>query len=107
MNSCIKVWLLGLVVIFTATFAKASEEAEALNLIKSIKIENDAELSKKVNRQQAKALGAMIVANGYRCNSITSVFPFIRSEGYTVRCNNYRYTYEIADIGGNWEVTVK
>ena len=37
-------------------------------------------------------------------------FPAFRSflvgRGYILKCNNLRYTYDIADKGGNWIVTV-
>ena len=46
---------------------------------------------------------------GYRCNSVSSLIPFVFSPltGGTLKCENYRYTYEIEDKGGRWIVTVK
>jgi hypothetical protein len=53
------------------------------------------------------AMISLVRRNGYRCDSISSVRPFIMSEGYTLICNEFRYTYELADKGGRWIVTVK
>ncbi len=46
---------------------------------------------------------------GYRCNSVSSLIPFVFSPltGGTLKCEHYRYTYEIEDKGGRWIVTVK
>ena len=43
---------------------------------------------------------------GYKCDSIYHVVNMTFSLGFRVRCNNLRYTYEIEDRGGNWEVTL-
>lgn len=106
MNTYLKLIMLGLALLSMNTFAKSQDERLAEKMVNSIKIENNAELFKTVNHTQAKALGAMVKANGYRCNSISSVYPFVRSKGYTVYCNNYQYNYEIRDMGGNWEIVV-
>lgn len=50
---------------------------------------------------------ALIVASGYSCSSIDHISEHNFSYGYSVTCNNYRYSYEIVDRGGNWVVSVK
>ena len=49
----------------------------------------------------------MIKNTGWRCDSISSASPWLRSTGFTLNCNGYKYKYEIADRGGNWVVTLK
>lgn len=54
----------------------------------------------------ARLSQAMIRARGWRCDTISSLQWFAFSRGFYVRCNNFRYTYEIKDRGGNWVVTL-
>lgn len=49
----------------------------------------------------------MIRAYGWHCDSISAVRPFIFSRGFTIVCNNFNYTYDISDKGGNWVVELK
>lgn len=49
---------------------------------------------------------ALIIASGFRCQTIDSIIEHNFSYGYSVVCNNYRYSYEIKDVGGNWIVKV-
>jgi TPR repeat protein len=65
----------------------------------SSSIRNDAEVF--------DTLTSLVIVNGFRCDSISFVSPFIFSSGYYISCNENRYRYEIADKGGNWRVTVK
>lgn len=52
--------------------------------------------------------GAHIVREyGYKCDTVTSVRDFLMSYGFTIRCNRGRYTYDVADRGGRWLVTVE
>lgn len=46
----------------------------------------------------------MIRAMGWRCDSISAMRPYLMSRGFTVVCNNFNYTYNISDKGGNWVV---
>lgn len=62
---------------------------------------------KSERKEKAQAAAYIVRAHGYRCDSISSFQPFVMSAGYTIRCNNYRYTYELEDKGGRWVVTVK
>jgi hypothetical protein len=43
----------------------------------------------------------------YKCDSISALLPFVFSPGYKLHCNQQRYSYEIADKGGHWIVTVQ
>lgn len=61
----------------------------------------------KVTEEQKDAAMQVIQINGYTCDSIAGMIPFITSEGYNVYCNDHRYSYEIENKGGNWVVTVK
>ena len=75
----------------------------------AVPIEPNAQIYKSLVGEKAvlNAMASMIKANGYKCDSISAAIPFSFSTGYTVTCNNYAYTYEIADKGGNWVVTLK
>lgn len=77
------------------------------NQHQSVVIEPDAVINDDVNRKTVNALATLIMAWGYRCDSVSSVIPFVFSPGFYVTCNRYRYDYEVADKGGNWIVTVK
>ncbi len=49
----------------------------------------------------------MIRAMGWRCDSVSAIRPFLMSRGFTMVCNNFAYTYEFSDRGGNWAVNLK
>jgi hypothetical protein len=49
----------------------------------------------------------MVRASGYRCDSISSMRPFLTSRGFKLLCNRFDYVYEIEDKGGRWQVIVK
>ncbi|MBB6411902.1 hypothetical protein [Mesorhizobium sangaii] len=48
----------------------------------------------------------MIRANGWRCDSISAMLPFLMSRGFSVTCNHYSYTYNFEDKGGDWVVSL-
>ena len=59
-----------------------------------------------ISTEQKNISKKLIVAFGYKCDKIDSI---IRSEwdgDYSITCNDYRYSYEIEDKGGNWVVTL-
>ena len=91
---------------FLAVLACLINGAAAQN----IPIEKDAIISDTKNFPRSKLLqladpaAAMIRAMGWRCDSISSITPFIFSVGFTVVCNHFRYEYELKDRGGNWVV---
>lgn len=60
----------------------------------------------QVTEAQADAIKKIIRANGYSCNTLSSASWFSYSSKYSVYCNNWRYSYEIDDVGGNWVVSV-
>ena len=65
------------------------------------------ETSKYTTPKQKRISQRLIRANGYTCDNVAHMRPLMFSAGYTVYCNDYRYVYEIEDVGGNLQVTVK
>ncbi len=49
----------------------------------------------------------MVKQAGFRCDSLSTVIPFLLSRGYTIKCNHRAYHYEIEDKGGRWFVSVQ
>ena len=76
----------------------------------SIPVENGAMISDSSDFPRARLMSlidpgaAMIRAMGWRCDSISALRPFIMSRGFTMVCNNFNYTYNFSDEGGNWIV---
>lgn len=48
---------------------------------------------------------ARVRIQGYRCDSVNQVLPFIFGGGITLSCNGFRYKYEFEDHGGR--ITMK
>ena len=69
-------------------------------------IENDAVISEQMNPELISAVADVVKAFGYRCDSVSSARPLRSEDGFAIVCNNYRYSYELRDIGGNWRVFV-
>lgn len=61
---------------------------------------------KKERKPKAQAAAAIVKIYGYRCDTISAFQPMVFSDGYTISCNRFRYTYELEDKGGRWVVTV-
>jgi hypothetical protein len=59
------------------------------------------------SEKQADALAELVRVNTYRCDSITTATRWVWSEGWTIKCNNLRYAYDVEDKGGHWTVTVR
>jgi len=59
-----------------------------------------------VTMEQVRAAQAIVKANGYSCNTVDEMHPFILGGGFTIYCNNWNYSYELEDKGGHWVVTV-
>jgi hypothetical protein len=55
----------------------------------------------------AQILAEVVRQSGYTCSSISAAHPFLLSDGHTLKCNSYRYVYEIEDKGGRLVVKVK
>jgi len=55
------------------------------------------------------AVQTLVKLNGYRCDSISAAIEYVFSsaDGLTLTCNHYKYSYDITDRGGRWEVKVK
>lgn len=68
-------------------------------------VEEDAQVFGNLTYDFAGILGSTINASGYRCDSVSSAMSY--GNGFRVQCNNYRYTYVIKDVGGNWRIFVK
>jgi len=62
---------------------------------------------KHVTPETAAAAQSVIKAKGYRCDKVDNMRPFIFGRGWTIYCNNFRYEYEIEDVGGRMEIKVK
>ena len=75
----------------------------------NVPFESDAVISAEINNKSEffNTLVSIVKANDYRCDTISSIAPFVFSAGYKFSCNQYRYEYDIADKGGRWIVTVK
>ncbi|MDE0152947.1 MAG: hypothetical protein OXN23_03650 [Gammaproteobacteria bacterium] len=48
----------------------------------------------------------LIKSAGYRCDTITTIIPFVIDRGFNVYCMGHRYSYEVEDKGGRWHVEV-
>lgn len=59
-----------------------------------------------VTQTQADALIQLIRASGYSCGSLSSALQSSYDGSFSVTCNNWKYRYDVEDIGGNWRVTV-
>lgn len=60
-----------------------------------------------VTRAQADAIVKLIRAYGYSCSSLSSALQSSYDGSFSVTCNNWKYRYDIEDVGGNWVVTVE
>jgi hypothetical protein len=71
-----------------------------------IYVEDDARLSEDISNELAIEFAKYIQTSGYSCNSVSAVTPFVMSRGVKVVCNQWTYSYEVEDKGGNWVVSV-
>ncbi len=63
-----------------------------------------------ITQEQADAVAMMVRMNGYSCSSISFITRFThfsKHDGLTISCNNFKYEYEVEDMGGNWTVTLQ
>ena len=49
----------------------------------------------------------MIHARGWTCDSVSQVTPFFNDDGIRIKCNGFRYDYELTDRGGRWAIELK
>lgn len=61
---------------------------------------------KAERQEQAQAAAKLVIAYGYRCDSISSFNKMAFSSGFTINCNRFNYSYDIEDVGGRYVVTV-
>lgn len=90
--------------------AKPAQPKEEETNIPTTPIENNGEglgLSGGVTHKQANAVATLVRLNGYSCDSISNIRPFVAKSGFTISCNNFSYEYEVEDIGGTWKVKVE
>ena len=54
-------------------------------------------------------MSSLVRMNGWRCDSVSAVRPYIFSskDGYVLTCNHFKYGYDIEDKGGNWTATLE
>lgn len=73
-----------------------------------VEIEADAMISQnRPNMQGVIDPGlALLRARGWRCDSVSAVRPYLASDGYTIICNGFNYTYNFSHADGNWSVEV-
>ena len=60
----------------------------------------------QVTPTQADAVIKLIRVYGYSCSTLSSALQSSYDGSFSVTCNNWKYRYDIEDIGGNWVVTV-
>ncbi len=98
--------------ILCLVFLTASLSAVAQKIPKT-PVENNGEglgLMGGITQKQADAVAAMVRMNGYSCSSISNIrrfTAFSKNDGFTISCNNFKYEYEVEDVGGKWKVSVK
>jgi len=59
-----------------------------------------------VTKTQADAIVKLLRAYGYSCSSLSSALQSSYDGSFSVTCNNWKYRYDIEDVGGNLVVTV-
>ena len=65
-------------------------------------------IAQELSSGAVKDAQQLIKAHGYKCDTIDNKPSFSSWDGSVkVICNNFRYVYELKDVGGNWTVTVK
>jgi hypothetical protein len=95
--------MFGFLIAVVAIFISSASLAQQSNPI----LDSDAQISDSVPMGQVAILRKMVKAEGYSCDTVSAVTPFAMSRGFHVICNNWEYSYELADHGGKWSVTVK
>ena len=72
-----------------------------------VRIETDAAIDRYVNAELLRATVAVVRAHGNTCDSVSAFRHWSSTRGMTLKCNIYRYEYELEDHGGKWKMTVK
>lgn len=78
--------------------------------VSAVEIERDAEIQADIvgDSELIYAVVGMVRGNGYTCDSLSTLYPFIFGTGYRVGCNRWTLFYEVEDVGNNrWVVKRK
>lgn len=78
--------------------------------VQAVQVESGAEIHEdfRDDRDLIEAAVGMVVGHGYRCDSLSSLYPFTFGTGFRVGCNNWTLFYELEDPGNNrWVVKRK
>lgn len=78
--------------------------------VHAVQIESDADIHERFqgDRDLINAAVGMVVGHGYRCDSLSTLYPFTFGQGFRVGCNNWSLFYELEDQGNNhWVVKRK
>jgi hypothetical protein len=57
--------------------------------------------------KEIDAVANVVRMSGYRCDSVSAMWPYITAYGYHFSCNHSRYKYDVEDKGGNWIAKVE
>lgn len=68
--------------------------------------EPDAQID-RVSDEQLVALALVVVQSGYRCDTVSAASRSPFDGSFRVHCNNYRYGYDVEDVGGRWTARVR
>jgi len=49
----------------------------------------------------------LIRERGWACASVSALLPFFSGGGISIRCNHFRYHYELRDRGGRWVIELR
>lgn len=71
------------------------------------KTDHSAQWAQFSTKDQRQAAQRMIRRADYACDAITSFRPWTFSRGWSVSCNDFRYSYHLVDKGGHWLVEVQ
>ncbi|MBD3842202.1 MAG: zinc-ribbon domain-containing protein [Campylobacterales bacterium] len=85
-----------------------NDESNAIRFKNLIpQLDRNADIHKDISEPELTTLIAFVNMNGYKCDTVSFAMPFPSKHQYSLTCNNYRYSYEIEDIGGNPVIVVK
>lgn len=76
-----------------------------LSAYPQVRIEPNALIDSNFSRGAVEQGVQIIRLYGYACNSVSSLSVGWKGN-VEIKCNNYKYTYEIVDRGGRWTVCI-
>ncbi len=77
----------------------------SLSAYPQVRIEPDALIDSNFSRGAVEQGVQIIRLYGYACNSVSSLSVGWKGK-VKIKCNNYKYKYEIVDRGGMWVVCI-